>query len=259
MSDNSKPIILAENIYELGTPTATDTDTDTDYSALHIKDRRTYTCWKAASAGTKYLTINAGSAVTADALGIIGHNLATVAAAVSVECSSDNFSADTTEALAAFTPATDKAILKIFTSKEKQYWRITLAGCTAAPMVAVVFLGDRVTFPRYPSGNFDPFPEEIVSESNRGKTGHLLGSVIRYISAKISVSFRQILPAWIESDFRPLWDDYLSQLYPVFWAWEVTNHPSDVYFVKVPDNFRLMMPFDPYRRSISLIFDGVKE
>jgi len=260
MADNAFPVILAENIYELGTPVAT--DTASGYDAANIKDRRTYTFWQAASAGTKYLTIDCLIAVTADALGIVSHNLSTCAATISVECSSDNFATDTTVALAGFTVTHDKALLKLFTSVSKRYWRIKIIAGAIAPKIAVAFLGDRVTFPRtyLKSLSFDPAPEKIIAESTRSKTGVLLGNVLRYVSRTITWTFAFVLASWIESTFRGLWDDYLSQLKPVFMAWEITNHPTETFYGKIPDDFQLTMPYDVIgRRTITLTFEVIKE
>ncbi len=90
MAANAKPFILYNNIYTLGTPTAT--DTAAGYDVSNIKDYRAFTLWRAASAGTKYLTINAGSAQNFDTLGILGHNFATASATVSVEHSTNGSS-----------------------------------------------------------------------------------------------------------------------------------------------------------------------
>ncbi len=49
------PMILSDNRFLDNTPTATDTATDFDVN--NIGDLRTWTQWKAASAGTKYLTV----------------------------------------------------------------------------------------------------------------------------------------------------------------------------------------------------------
>lgn len=258
----SNPIILAENIFELGTPTATDTNADTDYNVLHIKDRRTYTFWKAASAGTKYLTVDCGYNVTADALGIMAHNLYTCGATISVECSSDNFIADTTVALAGFTVTTDRAILKTFTQQTKRYWRIKIVTASIAAYLAVAFIGDRVTFPRtyLKSNSFDPRPQKVMTESARSKTGNILGSTILYTSRTIKLALNFVTAAWIDSDFTPLWDTYLSQLKPFFYAWEITEHPTEIDYVKIPDEFELSMPYDTAgRRTINLTFEGIKE
>jgi hypothetical protein len=258
----SAPIILAQNILELGTPTATDTDADTAYSVLHLTDRRTYTYWLGASAGTKYVTIDCGTPVPADALGIIGHNLYTATATVSVEWSADGVS--WTEALAGFTPTSDKAFLKTFTAATKRYWRLKIVTASIAAKIAVVFLGSRVTFPRtwsHPSrGAFDPLPEKIVASSVRSKAGNLLGSVLQYASISMTMEIELLTDTWISGTFRTLWDTYLSQLYPVFVSWDPGDHPAEVLFGKIPDDFELSRPWTQNAyRSLSLEFEGVKE
>src|SRR5512146_974411 len=55
----SYPIILYDNLLTYATPTAT--DTATGYDVLSIRDYRAYTTWKAASAGLKYITVDAGA------------------------------------------------------------------------------------------------------------------------------------------------------------------------------------------------------
>ena len=56
MPVNAKPILLFDNVFEDGTPTAT--DTASGYDVLNLIDWRNYTYWKAASAGTKHLTVD---------------------------------------------------------------------------------------------------------------------------------------------------------------------------------------------------------
>lgn len=103
------PVILYDNRYNDGTPTAT--DSASGFSILNIKDMRPYTFWKGASAGVKYLTINCGSAKSADLLGIIGHNLGTIGSNVVLQSSSDNFAADI-KTVHAERVTNDKAIVK---------------------------------------------------------------------------------------------------------------------------------------------------
>lgn len=258
----SAPIILAENILELGTPTATDTDSDAAYSVLHLTDRRTYTYWLGASAGTKYVTIDCGTAVAADTLAIIGHNLYTANATVSVEHSDDNVT--WAEVLAGFTPTSDHAFMKTFTTATKRYRRLKIVTASIAAKIAVVFLGARVTFPRtwsHPSrGSFDPLPEKVVASSVRSKAGNLLGSVLQYASITMTMEIEFLTDTWIAGTFRTLWDTYLSQLYPVFVSWDPGDHPTEVLFGKIPDDFELSRPWTQNAyRSLSLEFEGVKE
>ena len=257
MAANAKPIILAENRLLDGTLAAT--DTAAGYDVLNITDLRPFTFWEAASHGTKYITVNCGSAKKADSIAMIGHNLYTADADVSVECSSDNFAADTTVALAAFTPTSDRAFMKTFTERNKQYWRIKIVTAATAAKIGVALIGTRLDFPRYPAANFDPCPERINGTAARSKAGHMIGATLKNISHEIRVEFRSLTPTWVDNTFRPVWDAHLSQLKPFFFSWDNENHPADVRFLTMPENGVLSAPYDPYRRSMNLTFEGIKE
>lgn len=256
----SAPIILAENILESATLAAT--DTETGYDVANIIDRRTYTLHQFDAHGTKYITATMAAPTAADTLAIISHNLGTAAAAVSVEWSADG--ASWTEVLAAFTPTNDRALLKTFTSATKGYWRIKFVTAAVAVKVGVVFLGTRITLPRtwpHPSrGEFDPMPEQIVASSVRSKTGNLLGSTLQYVGINMVIDLDWLTDTWVSGTFKALWDTYLSQLYPVFVSWDPGDHPTEVLFGKVPDDYALKRPWtqNSYRR-LSLEFEGVKE
>ena len=94
------PMILYDNRFLDGIPMAT--DTSEGFSALNVVDLKTFTFWQAGEPGYEDIAVDCGAAKSADALGIIGHNLGTVQADISVESSDDG---DTwTQALEPFTP-----------------------------------------------------------------------------------------------------------------------------------------------------------
>ncbi len=251
-----KPIILAENILEEAS-TLVATNTATDYDVAHLVDRRPYTFWKASAAGTLYLTANLGEAVAADALGLVGHNFGTAEAAVTLQHSANG--TDWTTVVTEFEPATDRAIMKTFTSVSKQYWRLKIVTASVAPYLAVMFIGARLDFPRYVLGEFDPGPERLYVTSATSKAGYPLGATLRYVGHDISVSFQNLTDTWVRNTFKPVWDEHLSQLKPFFWAWNLADYAADVYYVQVPDNFSLTTPYNPVRRNLSLEFKGSKE
>ena len=252
------PVILADNRFSDGTPTAT--DTAAGYSVLNIRDLKTFTAWRAASSGTKYLsTGDLGAAMSADAIGIQTHNLGTAAAQISVESSANG--SDWTERLAAFSPTTDKAILKPFTITSAQYWRVKVVTGSLAAQIAVCLLGVRITFPVPPEGPYVPASEGIESDSAISKTGVLLGTVVRYRPVKISPSWKYLTRAWIETYMVPFWDSYASSLAPFIWAWDLDAYPDDVRFVRMDDGYQfapsvsVLGYYDEFRLSMV----GVKE
>lgn len=58
------PVILSDNRFADGTPTAT--DAASGYDAVNVKDLRPYTFWKALAQGTKYITVLSNLVTTGD-------------------------------------------------------------------------------------------------------------------------------------------------------------------------------------------------
>lgn len=255
MAINAKPVILYGNVLSLGTPTAT--DTETGYSVLNLLDRRTYTFWQADSHGTKYLTIDCTTAQPCDALGIMAHNLYTCSATVSVESSTNN--TDWTERLPGFTCADNTAVLKQFTSASARYWRVKIVTAAIAPQMAVVYLGAALTMEYYPQSGFDPYNEKPVTTASISESGNLLGINNAYIAKTITASFKQLTPSWVTNTFKPAWDAHFKYGYPFFWAWDLTNHASEVDFARLKTGNALALPLDPIRHSLTLAMEGVVE
>ncbi len=251
------PSILYDNVFLLGTIEAT--DTATGYDIDNITDLRPYTFHQFASAGTKYIRVDSGSIATVvNGVGFLGHNFFTSAATVSVESSTDQI--NWTVRLAGFTVTTNKAVFKPFEYyATARYWRVKIVTASIAARMAVCLLGERLDFPRYLTGIFDPCPEKINAVSGRSKSGYLIGVTRKNISIEIDASWKGITPTWIENTFRPAWDEHLSFCKPFFWSWDPPSHGTEVYFVSIPPDFQLKMPYDPFRRSLSLTFEGIKE
>lgn len=253
----ANPYILADNRFLDGTPTAT--DTAAGYSVLNIYDLKSFTSWKGASAGTKYLTVSCGSAKAADTLAIFKHNLGASGASVSVESSTNG--STWTERLSAFTPTTDKAIMKTFTEATAQYWRVKIVTASIAAQIAIGMVGARIAFPYPPDAPFVPASTKMEADSNRSKTGQLLGTIVRFKPYTIAAKWSALSRSWVDTIFRPFWEDYASEMKPFFWAWDLSTFASDVRFVTIDPDSELETPVTVLSTydSVSLEMVGVKE
>lgn len=95
------------------TLSASSTESADDYDVDYIFNMLETNFWKAANnTDPQYITFDAGSgnSKTADYLAIIGHNLSTIGASVTLQCSDDNFSSDIDYLLAEL-PASDNVLL----------------------------------------------------------------------------------------------------------------------------------------------------
>ena len=252
---NDKPYILKDNRFDDGSPVASATAAGYDIDSLF--DLKTYTIWKGNGTSDHTITVDCGSAKTSNGLGIAGlHNLFTCGANISIECSDDNFVADTTVALAAFTVSSDNSVIfKKYTAVSKRYWRIKFTSLSAAPELAMLILGALFEFPRWVQSNYSPFVETIHSNTVRSNV-HTLGTAIDYYEKKMDPQFKNLDPTWVKNTFEPLWA-YIKQLKPFFWVWNLTGRADEVYLVKLPDGFSLSLPYDPIRQSIKLSFIDV--
>lgn len=196
------------------------------------------------------------SLAIASAIGIVGHNLGTADATVSVEYSLNG--TDWTS-LTSFRQFDDTALMKEFTVTAARYWRIGFVTSATAAQLGVAMLGQPLTFPRWPKSEFDPDALTISASSEVSKSGNPLGATLKYVTRKISMNFENITPAWMTGVFKAAWDNHFELLKPFFIAWDITNHPSEVYFLSIPESFSLKMPYNPYRRTLKLTFQGAKE
>lgn len=259
----SDPLILYDNLFTLGTPTATNTDAGDEYDAANINDYRTYTYWKAASTATNRLIIDAGAADDADTLCIISHNLGTVGATVSVESSTTGaFAGEEVERLAGFAPSNDKAIAKTFTTANIRYWAIKLTGMSAAPQLAVAFLGERMDMPERVRAVFVPESIRIVSDTQRSEEdGNILGSIVRHKPYTIRAEWNGLTYAFVNGTYLPFWEDHASELLPFFWVHDIGTFPNEIKYVTVPKNARFERPllFNDRVESLVLMMEGKHE
>lgn len=226
-----KPFILSDNRFADATPTAT--NTAAGFDAAHIGDLRTHTSHRFASSGTRYYTVDCGSARSADTLAIVKHNLGTAAAAVSVESSPDN--AVWTERLAPFTPTADTIICKQFTTASARYWRVKIVTASVAAEVAVLLLGARLDFPELLDGKTAVVidEEKIQAEAMESETGSLLGVVTRFFPYEMRPTLSMLDPDWFRDTWRPWWNTHGKLLKPFVWVPSFDLHAGRYYFVRL--------------------------
>ena len=251
------PIILYDNRLTDGTLVAT--DTETGYDVLNLIDLRPYTFWKAASHGTKYITVDCGAAKSADCLAIIGHNLYTAGATVSIESSPDNSS--WTVRLAGFTPTSDKAVLKTFTSASAQYWRIKIVTAAVAAYMAVALLGVKIQFEYPPETPYTPYAETAAADVERSKNGHILGVSTYNPVLNLQAQFGLVSRTWLDAYYIPFWQNHARLFKPFFFVWDLDTYSADVFFVSIGDDASLETPFSVLTNTdvLSLKMRGVRE
>lgn len=232
------PVILYQNCFASGTLTAS--ETASGFDVANVVDFRPYTLWKGTLTNPLYITMNCGAAVAADALGICGHTLGTCGATIDLEHSANG--SNWTSLGIGYAPSDDAPILKLFNSATKQYWRLKITGHTIAPVIGVLMVGPRLTFPYPPETPHIPFDEGIVAASEISKTGNLLGSVINYKPIDIAVDFGLLPRTFVFDTYKPFWDNHASNLKPFFWAFDASAYGTLVYYAMMDPATRFQAP-----------------
>jgi hypothetical protein len=151
-----------------------------------------------------------------------------------------------------FSPADNFPFLKEFTTQDKRFWRIQLTALTSVPFMGIAYWGDRAEWD-YPA-LFDPDNESNKAKVNISPTGYLLGINNKYIERSINLKFKRADDGGtLWTALRNWWENHGLNL--LFIAWDIDNHPNDIYLVYPDPKFR--GPFTTAnRREVTLTFKG---
>lgn len=230
----SQPKIFYDNRLDDGTPVASTTATG-DYDVLNVRDMRPYT-WHKGTALPFTITVDCGSAKTADYWAVYGHDLNTQAADIELRGSTDNFAASNV-LIDSLTPADDEPFLREFNQASYRYWRFTVpAGATANPSFAILMVGDKLTLPVFVNEGFDPIGVKLVGNINRSQKGHPLGRVIQYEDWEQNLNFPLVTWAWLRSTWEPAWINNLRSK-PFIFSWEHDNYAGEIRLVNIQGQY----------------------
>lgn len=133
------------NILELGTVTVTGTP-DIGYPESRLYDRAISLYWKDTVTEAKNFTVDQGATgnLEVDFLAISKHNFNGIA--MQWQYSTDDFSADTNDAVTDWTQEDNLQIIKTMVAGQtKRYWRVTLASM-ANPQCSEIFMSKEYSF-----------------------------------------------------------------------------------------------------------------
>jgi hypothetical protein len=164
-----------------------------------------------------------------------------------------------TNRIAGFNPSTDLAIFKTFTQVSVRYWRLKIVTGAIAPFLAVALLGERLEFERWIRGSFKPKPQTAKGETNTNADGLFINSVVASFMLKYNLNFTNLTPAWVTANLIPAIEAHLKWGLPFAWLWDIDNHPTDIYYVRVPLGTEIADQFDRSRQSFNLKMTGVTE
>lgn len=225
MAIPTKPFIAWDTRFADAVPVASSTMSG---AAVNLADFRPYTNWKP-SALPATVTVNCGSAKSADNLALFNHTLFSNGCTIEVHGSTDNFgTSDVT--VASDTPTSDTPFVLNFASASYQYWRIRITGSTM-PTLSIVALGVGMEFPTGLPYGFAPLDRTVFGQTNISEDGLPLGTAILFEQWVQQLSFNYVPNTWIRGTFLPAWKAKLRGN-PFLFAFDLTNYPNEIYLVQ---------------------------
>jgi len=252
------PYVLYTNIFDYNTVVAT--TTAAGYSAQNIKDWKTYTYYRANATGITYLTVDCGTNVRANAIGIIGHNLGSASAVISVEHSSNNFTAVST-AMSTVAITANTIYMATFAETTNRYYRLKINATGATPpQIAVCCIGTASQFPTSPNAPVEIYNISMVSESIISKTGAMLGAQVRYkpVTVKYTFSGAEYTYEWVNGIFKPFWVNHASEMKPFFFSLNSTAFTDAQWLMRLgsKSEYAPEMLFNDRVEKFSIEFEG---
>lgn len=227
------PKIIYDNRFKDATPVASSTATG-NYNVLNLRDWRAYTWWKPSSLPAT-VTVDCGSAKSADYLWVWGHDLYSNGCTLELRGSTDNFGASDV-LVATKTPTNNKPFLMLFNAVSYRYWRVRITGATA-PSLAIVAAGVALDVLSGIRQGFDPLSRSIKGQANRTQGGFPMGRVIYYEDWSEDLQFELLTWAWLRATWLPAWDAHLKSD-PFGFVWDPLGHPDEIYLLAALDTYQ---------------------
>jgi hypothetical protein len=244
---------------------ADSTESTGDFNVDYIFNMLETNMWKSANTtDPQYITFDAGVGNTksADFLAIIGHNLNTISATVTLQYSTDNFSGDINDIFSAEMPSADTVFLKEFVTQDKRYWRLKISGApSAVPFLTICIWGNKTELD-FAELNTDPHAQTAKANINMTQGGVIAGIHTKFIERSLVLRFNGVsVPNGWEADsdniYTKIFDWWnTSGLKNFFVAWETANRPDDVYLMHPDPTFNNPLVRGGVYRDVTINLKG---
>jgi hypothetical protein len=243
------------------TLTATSTESTGDYDVAYLFNMLETNYWQAedtALLDPQYITLDlgVGNTATADYLIILGHNLNTAGATVTLQSSVDLAFTSPLDAFTGVVVSADTVFLKEFTQPTaQQYWRLKIAGHGATvPVMSLCIWGEKTELD-YASTAFDPYQQEYKGNVNMSQGGKVTGIHTHYVERSLNISITDadsIIYDKVKTWFEAGWKQF-------FVAWETGNNADECWLVRTAPTMNNPLADNGVYRNITFDLKGRKE
>lgn len=186
----------------------------------------TYSRWAGLNTLEQSIRVTLASARTVNYLGIARHNLGSSAAGYVLEYTTNG--TDWLQALTPRMPPDDTAVLHEFDDVFARIFRLRLTPGSAAPSIAVLYLGQVLRLQRRIYVGHTPivYGRRSTVSSGFSESGQFLGRVLRRQMLESSVSMQNITPEFYRNQMDPFFE--AAPTTPFFFAWRPSSYPREV-------------------------------
>ncbi len=220
-TETKNATLLSQNIFEEGTVTVS--SETADGAGLNAVEDTTFDFWTPAAVPAN-ITVDYGTSVECDCLGIASHDAGTNGTDLRLEHSSDGVI--WTQIGSDVSPLTDDTIMIVFQSTSARYWRVVQA--TSVCSIGVIKLGKRLVMP---SGVLSGFvgvnhANRVDLLTNTSIKGQYLGTRIKRIGAETNINFGMIETSFADNDFA-VFEEHFNSGRTFFYAGSPSEWPED--------------------------------
>lgn len=196
-----------------------------DEPVVNVANPTTYLAWRGTNTAQHWIEMALGNADEVNYFAIARHNFGTIGATVQFQYSNDN--SNWTDATLPYIPNTDHVIIQEFDTVFARFFRLLITPGSAAPSVAVLYIGRSLVLQRRIYVGHTPFTmdRKTTISNGRGETGHFLGRVLRRRFYENGVSLQNLTPLWYRQNFEPFAE--AAETLPFFWAWRPSQYPNE--------------------------------
>ncbi len=178
------------------------------------------------------VTIDNGSAVDVDYIGLASHTFARDRCVITAQYSFDGSEwFDISEA----SPGDGKPIMFIFSTITARYWRLNITG-ESVPSLGVLYIGQLLVSQRGIYGGHTPITMGRKTRTIRNKTegGQFAGISIIREGVGTNIDLKHLDAIWYRDNFEPF--VVSARARPFFFAWRNQEFPQEVGYVWTTDD-----------------------
>lgn len=236
---------------------ATSTSSTGTFSIENIHNFLEVNRWQASSSATQNIDYDAGVGNTkqADYLCILGHNLNSAGASLSLRVSTSGAFAGEETTVSTSTPSADTVHLVEFTDPGAfRFWRLNSSGATTAVSMAIAVWGQKSTI-AFIQPPFDPYADMTVANESISQGGFVAGLHTKHVERQININLPNSSTS-VYNEVRTWHDSHGFKNF--FMNWDSTANPEDTFLVRPSLTSRNPINVDKLR-NISFNLRGRKE